>query len=123
MKKTRTKAPSKKKPTPPSNPLVSHLHNSPPTIHQLSPTSGSLDPSSEVFHDQSSSYVLQQLQNVRPSTFPACGRCYQQINMFYVGGYCTQCGVSICWSCWSTQPYSFIHCNNCYSYNCTQYVQ
>jgi hypothetical protein len=85
------------------------------------PSSVSLpNPTCRLYPHQSASHVLQQLQNVSTSTFSTCGRCYQQLNTLHIGGYCVQCGVPICWLCWSSELYNIYYCNNCRSFNSTQ---
>jgi hypothetical protein len=128
-KKTTTKTSSKPtKPATPSKFYPSQVHNTPSlqsnnsylpqsqyahsNIHHLSPLTSS-SYATQAFPAQTSSYVLQQLQNASSSNATGCGSCYQSINSLYLGGYCTQCSVPICWSCWSNVHYNIYYCNSC----------
>ncbi|CAF0793827.1 unnamed protein product [Rotaria sordida] len=63
-------------------------------------STGLQNPTCHLLFSNSTSHVLRPLQNVSTSI---CGNCHQYINILYVGGYCSQCNVPICWSCWSSE--------------------
>jgi hypothetical protein len=94
-------------------------HHDPNTLH-FPPSLSLPNPMCRPYLPQSTPYVLQQLQNVPTSTSSTCGRCYQQLNTLNIGGYCVQCGIPICWLCWSNVLYNAYYYNNCRSFNCTQ---
>lgn len=104
MKKTKTKTsskPTESTTSPISFPSQIHnsyppqLQNAYPNISHSSPPSGSSHATPQLFPAHTSSYMLQQLQNASSSSASGCGRCYQPINTFYLGGYCTQCSAPI----------------------------
>ena len=82
-----------------SDPYVQHPYQQPPLQYQQS------------------EQQPQQQQHTSTSSSSTCGRCYQQINVFHLGGNCTQCGVTICYTCWINENYNVYYCNNCRSLN------
>ena len=68
------------------------------------------EPMDQSFSSQPTAYVLHELQNASAST---CGRCYRSIHLLYAGGYCSQCNIPICYSCWPKESFSIYYCTNC----------
>ena len=67
-----------------------------------------------LLRSEQTSYVLQPLQNASTSI---CGSCQQCIDMTYLGGYCAECNIPICWSCWSSETLPYYRCLTCQSFN------
>lgn len=83
--------------------------------------SSSIDLSDNADHIVSSpsdSYTIQPLQNISSLSSSACGTCYLQTTLFNIAGYCTNCGIPICWSCWSSDTSYIYCCSNCRLLNC-----
>ena len=78
------------------------------------------EPMGQSFSSQSTVYVLHELHNVSASTL---GRCYCFINSLYAGGYCSQCNIPICYSCWPKESFDIYYCTNCYFSNWAVYIR
>ena len=94
------------------NESSSGLYHYHPNITNMSSSFDLPNTESQVFHCQSDSYVLQELQNIPISASGTCGRCRYQMDVVCLGGYCMQCNVPICWQCWSEQNCNLNYCNS-----------